>query len=135
MVGFGAACLLVPQRIEAQPAIVALRDRLESRLRELGALTNAGEAPRVATVSNLSFDGWEGPLLVAALDLEGVCVSTGAACSSGLQEPSAVIRAMYPDEQWRARSAVRISLGFETPPGDIETALHAFVRVLARKEG
>ena len=134
MVGFGAACLLVARRVEAQPAIAALRDRLESGLRELGALTNAGEAPRVGTVSNLSFDGWEGPLLVAALDLEGVCVSTGAACSSGLQEPSALIRAMYPDEQWRARSAVRISLGMETSARDIETALHAFRRVLARKE-
>ena len=92
-----------------------------------------GEASRVGTVANLSFEGWEGALLVAALDLEGICVSTGAACSSGLQEPSAVIRAMYPDEQWRAGSAVRISLGIETTPADIETASRAFQRVLARK--
>ena len=71
-------------------------------------------------------------MLVAALDLEGICVSTGAACSSGVHEPSAVLTAMYPDEQWRAGSAVRISLGIETSAEDIEAALRAFERVLAR---
>jgi len=132
MVGFGAACGLVPQRLQAQPSVRALRDLVERRLREAGACSNADTTSRVATVANLSFEGWEGPLLVAALDLEGVCVSTGAACSSGLQEPSAVIRAMYPDEQWRAGSAARISLGMETTPAEIERALQAFGRVLAR---
>jgi cysteine desulfurase len=133
MVGFGAACRAVPERLDAQPRIAALRDRVETELCALGAVCNAGEGPRVGTVSNLSFEGWEGPLLVAALDLEGICVSTGAACSSGLQEPSAVITAMYPDEQWRAGSAVRISLGIETTSDDIEAALGAFRRVLSRK--
>lgn len=135
MVGFGAACGLVPQRIEAQPAIAGLRDLLEGHLADLGGACNAKTAPRVGTVTNLSFEGWEGPLLVAALDLEGICVSTGAACSSGLQGPSAVLQAMYPDEQWRAGSAVRISLGTETTRTDIETALRAFERVLARNDG
>ncbi|MGB5268789.1 MAG: aminotransferase class V-fold PLP-dependent enzyme, partial [Polyangiales bacterium] len=96
-----------------------------------GAVPNAGP-PRTGTVTNLSFPGWQGPLLVAALDLEGLCLSTGAACSSGLQEPSAVIRAMYPDEQWRAGSAVRISLGMETSQEDIDLAIASFERVLAR---
>jgi cysteine desulfurase len=132
MVGFGAACGLVPERLRAQPAIAELRDLVELRLREAGASSNAATTSRVATAANLSFEGWEGPLLVAALDLEGVCLSTGAACSSGLQEPSAVIQAMYPDEQWRAGSAVRISLGMETTPSEIERALRAFERVLAR---
>jgi cysteine sulfinate desulfinase/cysteine desulfurase-like protein/signal transduction histidine kinase len=98
---------------------------------QLGGVPN-GRAPRTGTVSNLSFRGWKGPLLAAALDVEGVCVSTGAACSSGLQEPSAAIRAMYPDEQWRAGSAVRISLGIETTERDIETASHAFQEILTR---
>jgi cysteine desulfurase len=134
MVGFGAACDLVPARIEAQAAIESLRDRVEMELAQLGAVPNASEAPRVCGVTNLSFPEWEGPLLVAALDLEGVCVSTGAACSSGLHEPSAVIRAMYPDEQWRAGSAVRISLGIETTTAEIETTLRVFERVLSRKD-
>ena len=133
MVGFSAACDLVADRLEAQPRITALRDRIERDLLALGAVCNAGASARVGTVSNLSFEGWEGPLLVAALDLEGICLSTGAACSSGLQEPSAVILAMYPHEQWRAGSAVRISLGIETSAADIETAFVAFQRVLARK--
>jgi cysteine desulfurase len=131
MVGFGAACALLEDRLAQQPRLTELRDHIEARLIGLGGVRNAGP-PRTGTVSNLSFPGWEGPLLVAALDLEGICVSTGAACSSGLQEPSAVIRAMYPNEQWRAGSAIRISLGIETTARDIERALHAFREVLAR---
>jgi cysteine desulfurase len=133
VVGFGAACELIEERLAAQRRVASLRDRLEALLLELGAVLNSG-SPRVATVSNLSFQGWGAPLLVAALDLEGVCVSAGAACSSGLQEPSAVLRAMYPDEQWRAGSAARISLGIETTAEDIETAFQAFRRVLARAD-
>ncbi|MFW2390081.1 MAG: cysteine desulfurase family protein [Polyangiales bacterium] len=132
MVGFGAACALTPTRLADQPRIGRLRDDIEGRLVELGGALNATE-PRTSTVSNLSFRRWQGPLLVAALDLEGVCLSTGAACSSGLQEPSAVIRAMYPDEQWRAGSAVRISLGIETSDEDVDLAYAAFERVLTRE--
>jgi cysteine desulfurase len=131
MVGFGAACLLTEERLTQQPRVTELRDRIESKLLQLGCVLNGG-APRTGTVTNLSFRGWKGPLLVAALDMEGLCLSTGAACSSGLQESSAVIRAMYPDEQWRAGSAVRISLGMETTEPDIEAASQAFQRVLAR---
>lgn len=132
MVGFGAACRLTKARLGQQPRVTRLRDQIEGRLIELGAVLNGGP-PRTGTVSNLSFHGWRGPLLVAALDLEGVCVSTGAACSSGLEEASAVIRAMYPDEQWRAGSAVRISLGIETTQEDIDFASAAFRRVLTRQ--
>ena len=131
MVGFGAACRSIGDRLAGQPRVTELRDRIEATLVQLGAVPN-GRAPRTGTVSNLSFQGWKGPLLAAALDVEGVCLSTGAACSSGLQEPSAVIRAMYPDEQWRAGSAVRISLGIETTERDIETASRAFRQILAR---
>jgi cysteine desulfurase len=131
MVGFGAACRLTAARLADRPRVTALRDRIEAALAELGGVLNGSE-PRTGTVSNVSFRGWRGPLLVAALDVEGICVSTGAACSSGLQEPSTVIRAMYPDEQWRAGSAVRISLGIETAAPDIEAALQAFRRVLGR---
>lgn len=132
VVGFGAACRLTEERLGDQARLRALRDRLEAALLGLGGVLN-GRGPRTGTVSNLSFRSWDGPLLVAALDLEGICVSTGAACSSGLQEPSAVIRSMYPDEQWRAGSAVRISLGIETSDRDIEMTLRAFRRVLGRK--
>jgi cysteine desulfurase len=131
IVGFGAACRSIAGRLADQPRVAKLRDRLEASLLELGGVLNGGPC-RTGTVSNLSFTGWRGPLLAAALDLEGICISTGAACSSGVQEPSAVIAAMYPDAQWRAGSAVRISLGIETTERDIETTSHAFRRVLAR---
>lgn len=131
MVGFGAAASLTAKRLEQQGAVRPLRDRLEAGLLELGATPNATE-PRVSTVCNVSFRSWAGAVLVAALDIEGICISTGAACSSGLQEPSAVIQAMYPHEQWRAGSAVRISLGIETTEEDIAMALLAFQRVLSR---
>ena len=131
MVGFGAAASMSAERLALQPRIARLRNRFEARLVELGAVVNAPRC-RTATVSNVSFRGWSGPVLVAALDLEGVCASTGAACSSGLQEPSAVLRAMYPDEQWRAGSAVRISLGIETSETDMDQAFQVFRLVLAR---
>jgi cysteine desulfurase len=134
MVGFGAACRLTGHRLAHQPRVTELRDGIEEKLLQLGAILN-GAAPRTGTVSNLSFQNWRGPLLAAALDVEGICLSTGAACSSGLEEPSAVIRAMYPDEQWRAGSAVRISLGMETTGRDIKTASRAFQRILAREGG
>ena len=70
------------------------------------------------------------PELVAALDLEGVSVSSGSACSAGTSEPSPVVTAMVGAE--RARSAVRISLGEETTASDVEQVLAAFERVLGR---
>ncbi len=104
-----------------------LRDRLEQALARVG-IVNAVDAVRLPHVSNLSFPGWRGDELVAALDLHGVCVSAGSACSAGTTEPSSVIRAMLGEE--RARSAVRISLGDTTTVRDIETALFAFDEVL-----
>jgi cysteine desulfurase len=89
-----------------------------------------GTAPRAPHVSNLSFPGWLGPELCAALDLEGVCVSSGSACSAGTADPSPVLSAMVGLE--RARSAVRLSLGEDTTELEVVEALAAFHRVLAR---
>jgi cysteine desulfurase len=80
----------------------------------------------------VAFRGRRGDVLVAALDVEGVCVSSGAACSSGLASPSEVLRAMYPDEPWRAEGALRFSLGPETRDADVDAAVAALDRVLAR---
>ena len=95
-------------------------------------MINGGDGPRVATVSNASFQGRRGDVLVAALDVEGVCASAGAACSSGLAAPSPVLRALYPAEAWRASSALRFSLGPETSEADVDAAIAAIRRVLAR---
>lgn len=108
--------------------LAELRDRLELELIRRGALVNGAEAPRLSHVSNLSFPGRAGDELVAALDLLGVAVSSGSACSAGTTEASKIIRAMLGVE--RARAAVRISLGEATTGQDVAFALAAFERVL-----
>jgi cysteine desulfurase len=112
-------------------SLAPLRDSMERALLALapGARVN-GEATRAPHVTSVSFEGWNGPELVAALDLEGVSVSSGSACSAGTIEPSPVVTAMVGDE--RARSAVRASMGEETTTDDVDVAMGAFRRVLAR---
>jgi cysteine desulfurase len=133
VVGFGAACEALPARLEAQPRLAALRDRTERELRGLHASINGAGGQRVATVTNASFKGWSGAELCAALDVEGVCVASGAACSSGLSEPSPVLQAMYPGvEGWRAGAAVRLSFGPETTETTIEIAMGSIRRVIPR---
>lgn len=133
--GFGAAASTVPSRTEAMSSVAALRDRLEGTLRELGAAINGLEGKRAPTVVNASVPGLRGEVLVAALDLEGLCASSGAACSSGLAEPSPVLRAMYPEEPWRAESALRLSLGPELDAEVIDSASAIVRRVVARLRG
>lgn len=131
LAGFAAALSALPARLAAQAAVARLRDQLEARAVALGAVANA-DGPRVATVSNVSFQGVRADVLVAALDVEGLCVSAGAACSSGLATPSPVLRAMYADSPWRAESAVRLSLGPETGTAEVAAAGEILARVLAR---
>lgn len=129
--GFAAAARRAHESGPARYAAVsALRDRLEAALAALGGLVN-GTGPRAPHVTNLSWPGWRGDELCAALDLEGVAVSSGSACSAGTAEPSPVLRAMLGPE--RAASAVRISLGDATTEEDVERALAAFRTVLARR--
>jgi cysteine desulfurase len=132
LAGFGAACAALPDRLGAQPRLAELRDRLEAELQRLGAVANATAATRVATVSNLSVRGRVGARLVPAFDLEGIACSSGAACSSGLDQPSPVLQAMYPAEPWRAQAALRFSFGPETTEIDVKSALVAAAIVLAR---
>jgi len=134
--GFGVAA----KRAQGGPArygrLASLRDDLEKRLVALGielgrAPSVNGTATRAPHVSNMSWPGWAGDELVAALDLEGVCVSAGSACAAGTPEPSRVIAAMLGDE--RAKSAVRVSLGEETEADTVEMAIAVFERVLRRR--
>ena len=103
----------------------ALRDRLEKGILSQvdAAGVNGAGAPRVPNTSNIYFDYIEGEALVIALDLKGLSVSTGAACSSGAIEPSHVLTAMgvRPD---RARASIRFSLGKQNTTEDVDFALH-----------
>jgi cysteine desulfurase len=112
--------------------LAAVRDHLERSLGER-ARVNGGVSPRAPHVSNVSFTGVAGDELVAALDLDGVRVSSGSACSAGTSEPSPVILAMHGPE--RARGAVRVSLGEDTTMEEIIRLLRALDVVLARLAG
>jgi cysteine desulfurase len=126
--GFGAALERVETMVETYMGLRPIRDQLERRLSRW--TDRNGDEPRAQHVTNLSFRGRLGDELVAALDLEGVQVSSGSACSAGSAEPSAVITAMLGVE--RARSAVRISLGEDSTEAVIASAIEVFERVLER---
>jgi cysteine desulfurase len=113
--------------------MATLRDRLEqgilAQVDEAGV--NGEGAPRVPNTTNIHFDHIEGESLVIALDLKGLAVSTGAACSSGAIEPSHVLLAMglRPDQ---ARASIRFSLGKQTTAEDIDFALALVPETVAR---
>jgi len=110
-----------------------MRDGLEQTiLREVeSAEVNGQGAPRVPNTSSIFFDCIEGEALVIALDLKGLAVSTGAACSSGAIEPSHVLTAMGMPRE-RARGSLRFSLGKQNTPEDIEFALSLIPHTVAR---
>ncbi|MFZ0801688.1 MAG: cysteine desulfurase family protein [Terriglobales bacterium] len=113
--------------------MAAIRDRLQEKiLAEVEATGVNGEgAPRVPNTTNIHFDYIEGEALVIALDLKGLAVSTGAACSSGAIEPSHVLTAMgLPPDQ--ARASLRFSLGKQNTPEDVEFALRLISPAVGR---
>jgi cysteine desulfurase len=113
LVGMGVAARLAVSKLTTEAARVgALRDRLEDGiLRSVpGTVLNGAPASRVPNTTNISFDRVEAESLLIALDLEGVAVSTGSACSSGTLEPSHVLRAMGLATH-RTQNSLRFSLG------------------------
>jgi cysteine desulfurase len=112
--------------------MAAARDRLERELLSIEATGLNGEgAPRVPNTTNIYFDGIEGEALVIALDLKGLAVSTGAACSSGSIEPSHVLIAMGLPVA-RAKASLRFSLGKQNTPEDIDLALNLIPETVSR---
>ena len=133
-VGAGAAAAGIGERVQAESfRLAALRDRFERHVLELalGAWVNGDRTQRVANTANLGFPGLEGETLMIALDLEGVAASFGSACSSGSLSPSHVLKAIgLPPE--RAQASLRFSLGLGTTGEQIDRALAALERALAR---
>jgi cysteine desulfurase len=133
VVGFGAAAALAREGLAAEAArVAALRDRLDERLLAIPGTRRNGDGPRVPNTTNVSFEGVEAEGLLIALDLEGIAVSTGAACAAGGVEPSHVLRAMgLPAE--RVQSSIRLSLGRTTTETDVDYAADVIAAVVARQ--
>ncbi len=135
IVGLGKAAELAKKRVEdgTMAHVAQLRDRLEQTiLREVEECGVNGEgAPRVPNTSNLYFDHIEGEPLLIALDLKGVAVATGAACSSGAIEPSHVLMALGMGPQ-RARGSIRWSLSKLTTADEIDHVLSLVPATVAR---
>ena len=131
IVGLGVACEVTRERLEDQArSLAALRDRFEREVLALipGVRVNAADALRLPNTSNLSFDGLDADLLAINLDLAGLAVSTGSACSASSQEPSYVLLAMGRSED-EARSSLRVSFGVDNTVAEVDEA----VRILAEQ--
>lgn len=125
IVGFGKACELAARRLDEDARrVAALRDRFEAALAERvpGVSVNARGAARLPNTSNLRFEGVAGDALVMNLDLLGLAVSGGSACSASDREPSHVLLAMGQTRE-QAREAVRFSIGCETTEEEIGEAV------------
>jgi cysteine desulfurase len=131
IVGLGRAAELA-QKADLETT-AGLRNRLETGILDAveACGVNGEDAPRVSNTTNIYFDYIEGEALVIALDLKGLAISTGAACSSGAIEPSHVLTAMGLAPE-RARASIRFSLGKQNTSADIDFALELIPATVAR---
>jgi cysteine desulfurase len=120
--GLGVAARLAAKKVTTEGArLGALRNRLEEAIlaRVPGTAINGAREPRVPNTTNISFEAVEAESLLIALDLEGVAVSTGSACSSGTLEPSHVLRAMGLPSP-RTQNSIRLSLGAGNTDAEVD---------------
>jgi cysteine desulfurase len=141
--GMGVAATLARGKMTVEAARVgALRDRLEAGILSAvtGTVVNGAPGARVPNTTNISFDRVEAESLLIALDLQGIAVSTGSACSSGTLEPSHVLRAMgFPAH--RTQNSLRFSLGLFSTDQEVDRVIEVLpglvekLRGLTRKAG
>ena len=134
VVGLGKACELGQLGLDDFDLRVRkLRDKLETGIIEAvpDTIVNGSVNSRMPHVSNISFQGIEGEALLISLDLQGIAVSTGAACASGSLEPSHVLRAMKISSS-RVDSAIRFSLSRMNSDEDIDYALKVVPKTVER---
>jgi cysteine desulfurase len=132
--GMGVAARLSMEKLASEATRVStLRDRLEEGiLRHVpGSAINGARPSRVPNTTNISFDRVEAESLLIALDLEGVAVSTGSACSSGTLEPSHVLRAMgFPAH--RTQNSLRFSLGAFSTDAEVDRVIEILPRLVEK---
>jgi cysteine desulfurase len=134
IVGMGAAGQAARLKMADEGArLAALRDRLEAGILSAvpGTVVNGAREPRVPNTTNISFDRTEAESLLIALDLEGIAVSTGSACSSGTLEPSHVLKAMgFPPH--RTQNSIRFSLGAANTEADIDGVIAVLPGIVSK---
>jgi cysteine desulfurase len=134
IIGMGVAAARALDKMSTEaPRLSALRNRLETGILSSVANTdvNGAREPRVPNTSNISFDRIEAESLLIALDLEGVAVSTGSACSSGTLEPSHVLKAMGLSSH-RAQNSIRFSLGAANTEDEIDRVIAMLPKIVTK---
>ena len=135
--GLGVAARLAREKGGGEATqIAALRDRLEQRILATvpGTAVNGDRDRRVPNTTNISFDRVEAESLLIALDLEGVAVSTGSACSSGTLEPSHVLKAMGLPAH-RTQNSLRFSLGTFSTEAEVDFVAGILPRLVEKLRG
>jgi cysteine desulfurase len=134
IIGMGVAARLAMAKLGDEAArLAALRDRLEEGILAAvpGTAINGDRSPRVPNTTNISFDRVEAESLLIALDLAGIAVSTGSACSSGTLEPSHVLKAMgFPAH--RTQNSIRFSLGAGNTEADMDRVIQALPGIVEK---
>lgn len=130
--GMGLAAELALKKMPQYKEIEKLRDEMEARLRQISnqAIIYGGDAPRVGNTTNVGINV-PAQTQMMALDLDGIAVSSGSACSSGAFKASHVLTAMGASES-EAKSALRISLGYATTQAEIDAFLESWERIVKR---
>jgi len=137
LAGLGVAATLAASKMPGEARrVAALRDRLETGILHAvpGTVVNGARDARVPNTTNISFDHVEAESLLIALDLEGVAVSTGSACSSGTLEPSHVLRAMGLPPH-RTQNSLRFSLGMFSNQEEVDRVIEILPRLVEKLRG
>ena len=132
--GMGLAAQIARTKIGQYAEIQKLRDDMETRMHQISNHVKIyGEnAPRVGNTCNVGLQGVPAQTQMMALDLDGIAVSSGSACSSGSFKPSHVLTAMGANEE-EAKSALRISMGWATTPADIDAFLTCWQKMAEKQ--
>ena len=134
IVGMGVAAKLSAEKMPSEASRVsALRDRLEDGILRVvtGTAVNGARLSRVPNTTNISFERVEAESLLIALDLEGIAVSTGSACSSGTLEPSHVLKAMGLPSH-RTQNSLRFSLGMFSTQEEVDRVVDVLPRLVEK---
>lgn len=133
IVGMGKAAELALAGLNDYERLEKLRDKMQAGMMDAVPEMRvfAGQAPRVGNTLNIAWAGKQASMLLMNLDLEGVAVSTGSACSSGSMKPSQVLQAMGASEE-EATGALRISLGWNTKEEEVDRFLDIWNKIVQR---